>query len=137
MRATVTESDEFETYVCFEDVHRACHEAIRNYCRTIGDPVSLPWELLPEEERESFRGGVCFAMRHPEVSPETQHAKWLADKISAGWRHGPVKDPAEKTHPCIAPYGELPLAQRVKDEIFLAIVRSYSRVVGVRKGRHS
>ena len=73
-------------------------------------------------------------MRHPDVSPETQHAVWLSDKIATGWKYGPRKDPVAKTHPRVAPYADLPVAQRVKDEIFLSIVRTYSKVVGTPKG---
>jgi hypothetical protein len=35
-----------------------------------------------------------------------------------------VKDPDAKTHPCILPYHELPLEQRLKDSLFMAIVHA-------------
>ena len=32
------------------------------------------------------------------------------------WRLGPKKDGARRTHPCLVPYEELPLAEREKDD---------------------
>ncbi len=46
----------------------------------------------------------------------------MAQKVAEGWVWGPVKDPAQKQHPCIVPYLNLPIAQRRKDALFYAIV---------------
>lgn len=38
--------------------------------------------------------------------------------------YGEVKDGEAKTHPCLVPYEQLPPAQRLKDDLFAAIVRT-------------
>lgn len=57
-------------------------------------------------------------------TPEQSHESWLAEKRAAGWKYGPVKDAGKKEHPCFVPYAELPAAQRVKDEIFVAVAKA-------------
>ena len=52
------------------------------------------------------------------LSPEIQslaeqlaantHDVWAAGRIKDGWTYGPVRNDAEKTHPCLIPYDELP-----------------------------
>jgi hypothetical protein len=41
-----------------------------------------------------------------------------------GWRRGEHKSAADRTHPALVPYAELPESQRVKDAVFAAIVRA-------------
>jgi hypothetical protein len=48
----------------------------------------------------------------------------MADKEADGWKHGPVKDPEKKEHPCMVPYGQLPAEQRAKDYLFIAVVKA-------------
>ena len=107
-----------------ESCARAAHEVNRAYCLALGDLSQLPWGTAPEWQRESARSGVRAVIAGgPEHSPEKSHEGWLAQKLAEGWTYGPVKDPEAKTHPCCVPYSELPLAQRAKDYIFIAVVR--------------
>ena len=108
-----------------QDIARICHEANRAYCVTLGDATQLPWDQAPQWQRQSAVSGVVYALTHPEATPRSQHESWLADKQAAGWIAGPVKDEGLKTHPCCVPYDDLPVAQRRKDSLFLAIVRAY------------
>ncbi|MFD0468599.1 RyR domain-containing protein [Nonomuraea thailandensis] len=50
------------------------------------------------------------------------HEAWCEHKRAEGWTYGPDKDPDAKTHPCLVPYDQLPVEQRVKDAVFHAIV---------------
>lgn len=81
---------------------KAAHEANRAYCEALGDFSQVPWEHAPDWQRDSAINGV----RH------------IADNPNDGWKYGPVKD-----HPCFGPYHELPEAQKMKDAIFVAVVR--------------
>lgn len=62
--------------------------------------------------------------RAPHVGPEDSHNSWLAEKESGGWVYGPEKDEGAKTHPCMVPYDDLPVEQRRKDALFLAVART-------------
>ena len=68
--------------------------------------------------------GVLFHLEN-EVTPEQSHVSWMREKTDNGWVYGEVKDPENKTHPCIVDYDKLPQEQRVKDHLFKAIVDSF------------
>jgi hypothetical protein len=100
----------------------AAHEANRAYCRALGDNSQPSWDDAPDWQKSSARNGVEGALAGN--SPEQSHEGWMAEKISNGWQYGPKKEPEAKTHPCIVPYADLPREQRMKDFIFLAVVKA-------------
>lgn len=108
------------------EIAKVCHEANRAYCQTIGDNSQLPWEECPDWQRQSAINGVEFHKNNPNSMPEDSHNNWMREKIADGWVYGEVKDPQAKTHPCIVEYDQLPIEQRRKDSLFIAIVRSLS-----------
>ena len=59
------------------------------------------------------------------AAASAQHEAWLSDKVREGWKLGPVKDATKKEHPCMVPYKDLPLEQRIKDHLFKAVVRAF------------
>ena len=86
--------------------------------------VSPAWDDAPDWMRESCIDGVANA--RCEASPEQNHANWIMHRLANGWAYGPVKDEQAKTHPLLVPYDELPPEHRVKDELFVGIVRALS-----------
>lgn len=105
-----------------ESIARVCHEVNRGYCESLGDFSQSPWKDAQKCQRESAIHGVKFHIESPEVTPKQSHENWLNGK--QGWKHGPVKDPEKREHPCYLPYDELPQEQRSKDYIFTAIVKT-------------
>lgn len=106
-----------------EQIAEVCHEANRALTKHVGDvPVQPPWPDAPPEMRTSSLRGVRFALEHPEATPAQQHDAWAADKIASGWKLGPTKDEAAKTHPALIAYVDLPEAVQRKDALFRAIV---------------
>lgn len=108
-----------------EQIARVCHETNRAYCESIRDSTQKPWDQAEPWQRESAIKGVAFALANPDAPASAQHDAWLADKEREGWKFGPIKDAAIKEHPCMVPYGELPLEQRLKDHLFKAVVRAF------------
>jgi RyR domain len=106
------------------EIARVCHEANRAICEATDDASQVPWEQAAQWQRESAIKGVRFALANPDATPADQHNAWMADKVADGWAWGPFKDPEEKRHPCIKPYAELPLEQRLKDSVFRGIVKA-------------
>lgn len=104
------------------------HEANRAYCQQIGDDSQPLWRDAPEWQRESALEGVRKIISGDINSPRESHASWMFHKLADGWTYGAVKDPENKQHPCLVEYDELPLEQRVKDQIFFSIVRALSKV---------
>jgi len=112
------------------DIAKVCHEVNRAYCEAIGDETQLAWDVAPDWQRQSAIDGVMHAIEHPDDTPESQHEEWMIGKLAAGWVYGEVKDAEAKTHPCLVPYEQLPAEQRVKDHLFLAVVRAMENVAG-------
>ncbi len=110
--------------ITVEDIAKICHEANKAYCEAIGDTSQQHWEAAPEWQKQSAISGVLYATVNPNVGPIEMHKSWMGKKQLEGWVYGEVKDAEKKTHPCMVPYDELPLAQRFKDSLFLRIVRT-------------
>lgn len=106
-------------------VARTCHEVNRAYCEGHGDFTQVPWDEAPRWVHESAMQGVKFFLENPTASPSAMHDNWCADKVEAGWIYGEEKDPLKKTHPCLVSYRELPEQQKVKDKMFLMVVKSF------------
>ena len=103
-------------------IAKAAHEVNRVYCEALGDDSHRVWGEAPAWQRESAIHGVEAIIGSSVTSPEESHASWLAEKEAAGWKFGEVKDPENKTHPCMLPYDDLPPSQRAKDTLFFATV---------------
>lgn len=110
-----------------EFIARVAHEVNRAYCAATGDDSQPSWEDAPGWQRDSAIKGVEFHLANPDATPENSHESWLSEKIAAGWVHGEVKDAEAKTHPCIKPYADLPVAQRAKDFLFRSVVHGIAR----------
>lgn len=113
-----------------EQIAKICHETNRAYCETIGDQSQKPWNLAEPWQQQSAIKGVLYAIRNPNAPASAQHEAWLQDKQANGWQWGLVKDPAKKEHPCMVPYSELPLEQRIKDHLFRAIIQAFTESGG-------
>ena len=107
-----------------EAIARVVHEANRAYCTELGDDSQDPWDLAPDWQRKSAVSGVRAVLDGTAQTPEQQHEAWMAEKRAGGWTLGDVKDAEAKTHPCLVPYDQLPVEQRLKDVLFGAIVRA-------------
>lgn len=109
-------------------IARIAHEVNRAYCQAIGDDSHPIWEDAPHWQRDSLINGAKFHLANPDATPAASHENWLAEKMRDGWAYGPVKDTEKKQHPCFLPYDDLPLAHRVKDYLFRAIVHATANV---------
>lgn len=105
------------------EIARIAHEVNRAYCEAIGDKSQQPWDQAPDWQRGSALAGVNHIITHGST-PEQSHTQWMAQKLAEGWKHGPEKDAVKKEHPCMVPYEELPLEQKVKDHLFIGTVRA-------------
>ena len=105
-------------------IARVCHEVNRSYCEALGDHSQPSWEDAPLWQRDSAELGVKLHMENPSTGPEASHESWMAQKLAEGWKHGPLKDPHIKEHPCLVSFSELPTDQQAKDYIFRAVVHA-------------
>lgn len=93
------------------------------------------WENLPETFRHSNRSAAIHALikrviasglaapeSRDELSASTietlaevEHNRWVAERLLAGWRYGPVRDNRRKTRPSICAWCDLPEEEKRKD----------------------
>ena len=106
-----------------EQIARVAHEVNRAYCQALGDNSQSKWEDAPAWQRRSARMGVDLHLRG-DFGPEASHISWMKEKVDDGWVYGTEKNADKKTHPCIVPFGELPVQQQAKDYIFRAVVHA-------------
>ncbi len=104
-----------------QQIARVCHEANTAYCLAIGDSTQKHWDDAEQWQRDSAISGVEFALANPGAPASSQHDAWLVDKARDGWKFGTIKDPGKKEHPCMVPYEQLPVEQRLKDHLFKAV----------------
>ena len=116
---------------------RVAHEVNKAYCESLGDMSQQHWEEAALWQRQSAKSGAAVALACDAVGPGDSHADWLTMKQNDGWVYGPVKDPKKKEHPCMVPFDELPLEQKVKDFLFLGAVRAVAAAWEEEEGIHS
>lgn len=108
-----------------DNIARICHEANRAICICNKDLSQPAWDDAPDWQKESARKGVLFHISNPYANSKDSHDQWMETKLRDGWRFGPVKDAIKKMHPSLLPYHALPDTEKVKDDIFKAIVTGY------------
>lgn len=50
-----------------------------------------------------------------ESMAENVHDVWAKTRLEQGWTYGPERDDANKKHPCLVPYDQLPEEEKVFD----------------------
>lgn len=112
---------------------------VASFCSGSDEPRCQPWELLSEQFRVSNRLAadhalVKLAMIGCELSPEapagkavtatdqdkellapTEHNRWVAERLLAGWQFGKSRVDAPRVHPDLIPFNKLNDEQRAKD----------------------
>lgn len=113
-----------------EDIAKVCHAANLQYRANIGEAEMPAWSHAPQWQRESLLHGVHMHMAEliksggeTGVEPSASHESWYLEKLADGWTYGP-RDDAEKTHPCMVEFDQLPPIQQRKDFLFAAIVKA-------------
>ncbi len=46
---------------------------------------------------------------------ENAHDLWAKQRLADGWVYGPKRDDAQKLHPCLVPYDDLPDSEKEYD----------------------
>lgn len=117
-----------EAWVRVVAIAKVAHEANRAYCQTLGDYSQPTWETAPDWQRSSAIDGVHFVTANPTAGDSASHDNWSREKLAAGWKYGPVKNPDAKEHPCLVPFGDLPPEQQAKDRLFRSVVLALAGV---------
>lgn len=101
------------------------HEVNVSINRFHGKESRPVWDKLTEDERNKAFASVQSVIDNPSITPAESHQKWMDNKLADGWRYGPVKDEIKKTHPDLVGYDELPDEEKLKDYLFITIVKCF------------
>jgi hypothetical protein len=125
---TTTESTETATTLGerITQIARVAYEASCAYAITLGEEPAPTWDQAPQTQRQSLIAGVRAILVNRTVTPRELHGSWMQEKRADGWTYGPVKHARARKHPCLVPYEQLPLEQRLKDHLFRAVVLALS-----------
>lgn len=127
LRAQLRRRHAGQHHLTAEDIARIIHNANRDLQIVQGDPVPSPlWDDddVPEYQRRRSIEQVQKVLADPGITPERNHEMWCDEMRADGFVYGEVKDPGAKTHPTLLPWAELPAEQRLKDRLFIAVVRA-------------
>lgn len=110
-----------------EQVAEYAHEVSRLYARTALNQEQPPWAEAPEWQKTSAIHGVERVIEtvveyNCPPKAETMHNNWMREKLLAGWKYGPEKNPETLEHPCLLPYEFLSLLEKRKDTVFSSAV---------------
>jgi len=124
------------------------------YRKTYGSDFGN-WEELPEVFKESNRQqadhirqklisvgcgmdqGTCserFQFSKNEVGnlAVVEHERWLAERLSSGWKYGKTRSDSLFLHPSMVPYNELSAEEKSKDANAVEIIPEIVSDIGIR-----
>lgn len=111
----------------FDLVAGTCHTANKAICDFFGDQSQVEWKDAPEYIHTSAIAGIVKILNNPDIQPQDLHAAWAEHKVADGWVYGEIKDAEKKTHPCLCDYEDLPMVDKFKDFMFLAIAKHLTK----------
>lgn len=103
-------------------IAQVTHAALSAWAEANGEAGYPDWSSAPDWMRASSLESVRFTIENPAAPPSAQHDQWMDQKRRDGWRYGPEKNEAAKTHPLLVPYAELPDYEKRKDALLRAVI---------------
>lgn len=101
---------------------RAAHEVIMAWRGATGQDIT-PWDQAPKWMHDSSLEMVDDVIKG--LPQSATHDRWLANKKTAGWKWGPVRDDDRLIHPCMVPYEQLPPAEQAKDALIHRVIKAF------------
>lgn len=89
-----------------------------------GDYTVKEWDDALEWQRQSTIAMVKSTLRGAH-SPAEEHGRWFKEKVDKGYVYGAEKnddkDKGALTNPNMLPYRDLPIYQRMKDNLLIVV----------------
>ena len=77
-----------------------------------------------DEEQRNRRIKAMQECADNDTSDVERHDSWMKMHVDAGWTYGKEFDPANKKHPNLLPWDELPASTRSKARIFAIVAKA-------------
>lgn len=105
-------------------IARVAHETNRAIKTFYGEDSVPAWNDCDKQMRSRALLGVDKVIACRDITPPDIHKQWVDTMLADGWRHGPVLDTIKKLHPNMVDYTELSDVQKLKDVVYLAVVKT-------------
>lgn len=109
-----------EKHVNAARVANAVNNALRMH---FNEPANPDWDDLDDEAKHRALIGVAKVAEFPDMTPQECHKLWVESMAKDGYRYGDQIDYVRKEHPAMVPYVQLPEPQKLKTQLFIAIVK--------------
>jgi len=121
-------SDQYETAVWIL-IERMQAEIAREVRVLLGEEKHDPRIFTEADQLRRVEAlKLCAAQRTTDAE---RHESWMLMHIDQGWTYGAELDPANKRHPNLLPWDELPVSTRSKARIFDICARYAAQVVAL------
>jgi hypothetical protein len=104
------------------EIAKVVYEVNRAYRAAIQEDPGPAWEDKDIDSKKAMSHAVNYH-RHITMTFCDAHELWMKHMIEQGWKWGAQKDTKHKLHPCLVNWNALPQSQRVKDVLFVTLVR--------------
>lgn len=86
------------------------NEGLRESNRRQADGIREKLELVGYAVEKAGNGGAPrrFTAAEIEIMAEMEHARWVIERLLAGWKYGEKKDIEQKISPYLVPWDQLP-----------------------------
>jgi ryanodine receptor 2 len=74
---------------------------------------AMSYQPMPIDTQHVALSGEIVALT--ERLAENTHDIWAAQRLAQGWTYGPLRDDAQKRHPCLVPYAALSESEKQYD----------------------
>lgn len=106
-------------------IARVAHQANRAIKEFYGEDNLPSWDESSKESKSRGVLGVEKVIANRNITNAEIHQAWVDTMLADGWRHGPVIDTIKKFHPNLVAYEDLSDNQKLKDVVYLAIVKAF------------
>lgn len=88
-----------------------------------------PWEQRDAKFQRNMIRAVARQRGHGRLtSPKALHDAWVKAYEKMGWKYGPKRDVAAKTHPDMVPFNKLSRLEQEKDWVFFMFCEIARRI---------
>lgn len=107
-------------------IAKACHNVHNVFCANNGMKV-IPWDEKATEHHAVVINSIERILSGEVESPEDAHENFVRLKEDFGWEYGPEYSTKNKTNPRLCDWEELPQVERMKEELFFAVVSGFKK----------
>jgi len=87
--------------------------------------IPKTWDEREQDFKDQFRdliADLCSGKKRFQNFEEA-HDSWMEKYFEMGWVYGEEYDPKNRVHPDLVPYNDLDPKEKVKDEVFVMLVK--------------